>query len=345
MGDFPLMAWAIFLGVILLMLALDLFVLHRNPHEIRFKEALLGACAPVALACIFAGLIYFAYDRHWLGLGIIPPGVLAADPSALDQYPDTGLEALVAFVTGYIVELSLSADNVLLFILLMGAFAVPRAYQHRVLFWGVLGALVMRGAMIVGLSELIERFHVILYFFGCLLIFSGLKLLWTRNQAPDMTNSLTVRLAKRFIPVTPEYHGPHFFALINGKRFATPLLLVLVTIELMDLVFAVDSIPAVFAVTRDAFIVFTSNVFAILGLRSLYFLLSGVMDRFRYLKVGLSIVLVFVGIKMLLPLGNMRVRSDVSLGIIVAVLAVSMAWGGRGGRVAKDVTPGKPGAI
>ncbi len=195
----------------------------------------------------------------------------------------------------------------------------------------------MRGIMIVGLAELIEHFHAVLYFFGGLLIFTGIKMYVDRHKHPDVSKSLMVRLAKRLVPVTHEHHGHRFFVRIDGKRFATPLLLVLVSIELMDLVFAVDSIPAVFAVTRDAFIVFTSNVFAILGLRSMYFLLSGMMERFKYLKVGLAVVLVFVGVKMLLPFWNVQIPSEVSLGVIVIVLVGCMLWG--------RITPGKPGAI
>jgi len=323
MGDFPLLAWMGFLGVVLVLLALDLFVLHRHPHDIRWREALIGAAVPVVLALGFAVLLYFAYGHHWMGLGTLPPGI---DPALADAYPDTGWEALLAFLTGYIVELSLSADNVLLFVILMGAFAVPRAFQHRVLFWGVLGALVLRGVMIVGLSALIVRFNFVLYFFGGLLIFSGLRLFWTRHQKPDPAGNAVVRLARRLMPITPDYHGHRFIIRIDGRRWATPLLLVLVSIELMDLIFAVDSIPAVFAVTRDAFLVFTSNVFAILGLRSLYFLLAGVMERFTGLKVGLAIVLVFVGVKMLLPLWRVHIPAEVSLGVIVAVLAGSMLW-------------------
>jgi tellurite resistance protein TerC len=337
MGHLPLIAWAGFVGIVLGLLALDLFVLHRNPHEIKWREAVIGAAVPVVLALLFAGLLYFAYGRHWMGLGNLPAGI---DPALADQYPDTGLEGMVAFITGYIVELSLSADNVLLFVVLMGAFAVPRAYQHRVLFWGVIGALVLRGTMIVALSELIQRFEIVLYFFGGLLIFSGVRMFMVRRQEPDPANNLGVRIARRLIPLTPDYHGHRFYVRQAGKLFATPLLLVLISIELMDLIFAVDSIPAVFAVTRDPFIVFTSNVFAILGLRSLYFLLAGIMDRFKYLKVGLAFVLVFVGIKMLLPLWGLHMRSEVSLAVIVAVLTTSMLWGRRG-----KITPGKPGAI
>jgi tellurite resistance protein TerC len=209
--------------------------------------------------------------------------------------PQRGME----FLTGYLIEKALSVDNIFVFVLIFGAFSVPEAYQHRVLFWGILGALVMR-AIFVGLgAALIASFHWVLYLFGAFLVITGIKMLVMRDQGFDPRSNPAFRLFQRLVPAVDTYHGPAFSVVKEGRRFATPLLLVLVAVELTDLVFAVDSVPAIFAVTKDPFIVFTSNIFAILGLRSLYFLLAGVVDRFHLLKVGLSLVLVFVGLKML----------------------------------------------
>jgi tellurite resistance protein TerC len=322
-------AWALFLALILGMLFLDLFVFHRKPHEICLREALLGSAIPVVLAFGFAACIYYAYNAHVFHLGVSA----TVDP----LLPTNGRDASILFLTGYLVELSLSADNIFLFVLLMAFFQVPARLQHRVLFWGVLGALVMRAIMILVGAALLARFEWLIYLFGAFLVFTGLKMLRPRQTHRDPSASLPLRLAKKMIPLHSGFDGNKFFTRINGKRLATTLFLVLVCIEATDLVFALDSIPAIFGITRDPFLVFTSNMFAILGLRSLYFLLAGIMDKFRYLKVGLALVLTFVGVKMLLPLcGDLysrfvsqapehwKIPQSLSLGIILGTLALSI---------------------
>ena len=330
-----LIAWGAFLGFVLLMLALDLFVLHRNPHVISFKEALVGALVPVTVAIAFIGVIYYAYEHKVLSLGVIPPEILHSPGARF--WPTNGGDAAVLFLTGYLVELSLSADNVFLFVVLMSFFRVPRALQHRVLFWGVLGALVMRGVMIAAGSVLLTRFHWLIYVFGAFLVFTGGRMLFADAREPDPSQSLPIRLARKVLPLHPDFDGNRFFTRVNGKRLATSLLLVLICIEFTDLVFALDSIPAIFGITHDTFIVFTSNVFAILGLRSMYFLLAGVMNKFSYLKYGLAVVLGFVGVKMLLPLAGMlfgqlsgggnydwEFNKFLSLGVILGTLLASV---------------------
>jgi tellurite resistance protein TerC len=323
-------AWAVFLGLVLVLLAIDLLVLHRKPHEVHLKEALIGSLIPVTAALLFVGAIFWAYQTHWMDLGIIPAGANAK------FYPDTGHEAALLFVTGYLVELSLSADNVFLFVILMTFFRVPSQLQHRVLFWGVIGALLMRGVMILAGSALLTQFEWVIYLFGAFLLFTGIKMFFSGEEAKDPSDNLAVRLARKIFPVHDGYDGKHFFTRINGRRVATTLFLVLVCIEFTDLVFALDSIPAIFGITHDAFIVFTSNVFAILGLRSMYFLLAGVMDRFHLLKYGLALVLGFVGLKMVLPgvaeiynhfrgtQHEWEVGKYVSLGVIVFCLTASI---------------------
>jgi len=327
-------AWAVFLAFVLSLLAVDLFVRHRNPHEIRFREALLGTLLPMVAATGFAIALYYAYQYQWLDLGHLPAHLT---PKEFDYYPDTGAEAVLLFVTGYVVELSLSADNVFLFVVLMGFFAVPRHLQHRVLFWGVLGALVMRAVMILAGTALLAQFGSIIYIFGAFLLYTGLRMLFSKEDTEtDPSQSLPVRVARRILPLHPGYHGQRFFAKVDGKRAATTLFLVLVAIEFTDLVFALDSIPAIFGITKDPFIVFTSNVFAILGLRSMYFLLAGVIGKFHLLKYGLSLVLAFVGVKMLLPgLGELygqvlggthawHINKYAALAVVVGLLTVSV---------------------
>jgi len=328
-----LMAWGIFLAFVLGMLAVDLFVLHRKPHEVSLREAAIGSLLPIGLAILFTGAIYWAYETHFLTLGVVSE----ANAGAAAFYPDSGREAAVSFFTGYLVELSLSADNIFLFVVLMNFFKVPPKLQHRVLFWGVLGALVMRGVMILVGTALLAKFHWIIYVFGAFLIFTSIKMLLSKEQGGDPSANLGIRIVRKLVPIHPGYEGKRFFTRINGVVFGTTLLLVLLCIEFTDLVFALDSIPAIFGITLDSFIVFTSNVFAILGLRSMYFLLAGVMDRFHYLKVGLAAVLGFVGMKMCLPgLGHLygavaggehhwEVDKYVSLGVIVGALAISVA--------------------
>jgi tellurite resistance protein TerC len=334
-----LIAWGIFLLIVLTMLALDLFVLHRKPHTIQMREALLGAAIPVVAALLFAVGVYVAYDRHLLDLGT--PIAVSKGHEAL--YPTTGGDATLLFLTGYLVELSLSADNVFLFVILLSFFKVPRELQHRVLFWGVLGALVMRGIMIVAGAAILEHFEWVIYLFGAILIFTGIRMMFVSGEMKDPGNNVLVRLVKRILPFTEGYHGKRFFirersATGSLRTVGTTLFLVLLCIEFTDLVFALDSIPAIFGITRDPFLVFTSNVFAILGLRSMYFLLAGVMDKFHYLRYGLAFVLAFVGVKMVLPVASWaatRITGHpvewgldhyrfASLGVILGALGISI---------------------
>lgn len=296
----PILLWIGFNIFVLAMLALDLFVFHKEAHEVSMKEAAAWSVFWVALALVFNAGIY-----HFMG-------------------PQVGLE----FLTGYLIEKALSVDNIFVFVLIFSYFNVPPRYQHRVLFWGILGALVMRGAMIGAGAALIHRFHWIIYIFGAFLVFTGIRMATQTAHSIEPESNPVIRLIRRFIAVTDVYHGQKFFVReqIGGRlrRVATPLFVVLVMVETTDLIFAVDSIPAIFAITTDPFIVYTSNVFAILGLRALYFLLAGVIHRFHYLKLGLSVVLVFVGTKMLL-LDIYKVPIGLSLGVIALVLGGAVA--------------------
>lgn len=262
--------WIGFIILVLILLALDLGVFHRKAHVIKTKEALRWTGAWVAAALLFNLFIYFAYEYHLLDMGLT------------NVEPD-GRAASVLFFTGYVVEKSLSVDNIFVMALIFSYFAVPPVYQHRVLFWGILGALLMRGVMILVGAVLIERFHWVLYIFGAFLVFTAAKLLLVR-QEPNPKNNFLVKLASRLFPVTHEYAGQRFTVRVDGRLMLTPLALALVAVESTDLMFAVDSVPAIFAITEDPFIVFSSNVFAILGLRSLYFALAGIMHKFYYIK-------------------------------------------------------------
>lgn len=300
--------WILFNVFVLLMLALDLGVFHRKEHKVTFREAITWSAVWIVLALAFNYWVYTEYGRV------------------------KGLE----FLTGYLIEKSLSVDNIFVFVLLFSFFKVPDEYRHRVLFWGVLGALLMRAGFIAAGSVLIEKFHWIIYVFGAFLVFTGYKMM--KKKAEDMhpeDNPLVRWFVKRG-KVTQEYHGKKFFVTINGKRLATPLFLCLLSVEFTDLIFAVDSIPAIFAITKDPFIVYTSNVFAILGLRSLYFALEGIIDRFPYLRYGLAIVLIFIGIKMLL-VDVFKVPVAASLGIIAGILTLSVLWKGKSRPTAKPV--------
>ena len=288
--------WVGFNAFVLLMLALDLGVFHRKAHVVTFKESLAWTAVWIVMAMLF-------------NLGI---GHYMGDAKALE------------FFTGYVIEKSLSIDNIFVFALLFSYFAVPPLYQHKILFWGIIGALVLRATMIALGAKLISEFAWIIYVFGVFLIATGIKMMVKHETEVHPERNPLVRLFKRFMPVTPEYRGEKFFVRENGVVMATPLFIVLLLVEFTDLIFAVDSIPAIFAVTTDPFIVYTSNVFAILGLRSLYFALAGVMDKFHYLKIGLGVVLSFVGVKMLLAHSVWKIDTHVSLGVILAVLAGSI---------------------
>ncbi|MCC6315018.1 MAG: TerC family protein [Thermomicrobiales bacterium] len=288
--------WIGFTAFILVMLALDLGVFNRGAHEVSVKEAGRWVVAWVALAALF-------------GLGL---------------YVVQGSEPALEFFTGYVIEYSLSMDNIFVFVLIFTSFAVPAAYQHRVLFWGILGALVMRAAMIFAGATLIERFHWIMYLFGAFLVVSGVRMALGGIEEIHPERNPVVNLARRVLPVTPDYVGQHFFVRNAGRLLATPLLIVLVMVETTDLIFAVDSIPAIFAVTQDPFIIYTSNVFAILGLRSLYFVLRGAVDRFHYLRHALAGVLTFVGAKMLLA-DIYKIPTVAALLVIVGLLGIALA--------------------
>ena len=287
--------WVGFTVFVLSMLALDLGVFHKKAHAVRFKEALVWSAVWVSLALAFNLLVY-----QWFGA-------------------QRGLE----FLTGYLIEKALSVDNIFVFLVIFSFFAVPAAYQHRVLFWGILGALVMRAAFIGAGAVLLQRFHWIVYVFGGFLVITGVKLLVHRNAEIHPERNPVYRLFRRLVPMVTGYRGSRFTVVENGKRYATPLLAVLVVVEATDVVFAVDSIPAIFAVTGDPFIVYTSNIFAILGLRALYFLLADVMDRFHYLKLGLAFVLCFVGVKMLI-LDVYKIPVVASLVVVASLLAGSI---------------------
>ncbi len=287
--------WTGFVAFVLLMLAIDLGVFHRKAHEVTVKEAALWSAAWVALAAVFAGGVHF-----WFGS-----------------------QRALEFATGYLIEKALAVDNIFVFVVIFATFGIPAIYQHRVLFWGVLGALVLRALFIFAGGALLQHFHWTIYVFGGILALTGAKLLLQRNQEPHPEKNPVVRAFQRVFPVAKELDGEHFTVVKDGKRFATRLLLALVAVEVTDLIFAVDSIPAIFAVTSDPFIVFTSNIFAILGLRSMYFLLAGVVHRFVYLKIGLSFVLIFVGVKMLL-VDAYKVPIGASLGIIALILGTSV---------------------
>jgi tellurite resistance protein TerC len=295
--------WIGFIACVLVFIAMDLGLFRRGAHVVGFREALAWSALWFALAMAFGGLM-----ACW-----------------------RGHEEATEFVTGYLIELSLSLDNILVIALIFAAFRVPPEFQHRVLAWGILGALAMRGVMIAVGAKLVENFSWTLYIFGAFLVFTGIKMLFEKKGEMDMEKNLALRLVKKVFPVTPNFVSQKFFSRLNGKFALTPLALVLVLVETTDLIFAVDSVPAVFSVTRKAFIVFTSNVFAILGLRSLYFLLAGAIGMFRYLKAGLSVVLVFVGAKMLLDPHDhepkwfqFEISTVISLLVIAVILSTSI---------------------
>ncbi|MHB1297380.1 MAG: TerC family protein [Gemmatimonadaceae bacterium] len=309
--------WSGFFAFIFIVLALDLGVFNRKAHSPSLKEAMVFTAATVVMACGFAAFLYFAYNGHWLGLG--------SHRDAVDGLVNDGRLAAVKFLTGYVVELSLSMDNVFVIALIFEHLKVPLMYQHRVLFWGILGALVMRGAMIGVGAQLVARYHWILYVFGAFLVFTGLRMLFQNSAAKEEdVESWVTRWLRRRFPVTDRFHEQHFLVELNGRKFLTPLAVALVLVETTDLIFAVDSIPAIFAITADPFLVFTSNVFAILCLRSLYFGLAGLIEKFRYLKVSLALVLAIVGVKMLLGSWIKSWLGDDAnfwlLGLIAAVL-------------------------
>ena len=301
------MAWILFNLAVIGMLALDLGVFHRRAHVVRVREALIWSCVWIASAMLFNLGVYFV----------------------------SGTERALEFLAGYLIEKSLSVDNVFVFVMIFGYFRVPAEYQHRVLFWGVFGALIMRALFIAAGITLIERFHWIIYVFGAFLIFTGIKMSRHKGAEIHPERNPLIRLARRFLPVTDTYHGQKLVIRRAGRIAATPLFLVLLIVETTDLIFAVDSIPAILAVSRDAFIVYTSNVFAILGLRALYFALAGIMSMFHLIHLGLSAILVFVGTKMLLT-DVYKIPIVWSLAVIAGILLLSIAASMRWPKRADD---------
>jgi len=287
--------WLGFTLFVLVMIVLDLVVFHRKAHEVSLRESLIWTGVWIGLALAFNGLVY-----HWFGR-------------------DRALE----FLTGYVIEKALSVDNLFVFLVIFSYFAVPPALKHRVLLWGILSALVLRAVFIFAGAALLQRFHWIIYVFGGFLVITAVKLVMQKDEEIHPEKNPMLRLFKRIMPILPEYRGTNFFVVENGRRYGTALLMVLLVVETTDIIFAVDSIPAVFAVTNDPFIVYTSNIFAVLGLRALFFALAGIMDRFHYLKIGLALVLAFVGVKMLIS-AFYKIPIGIALGVIAAVLAGSI---------------------
>ncbi|GJQ29354.1 MAG: membrane protein [Phycisphaerae bacterium] len=293
--------WIGFIVFVLAMLAIDLFLVNRDPHEVRMKEALgwTGVC--VALALLFNVAVYYIYEHDWLGIGsnfanLTAPG----GPEHLVVPTGMGKRAATEFFTGWLIEYSLSMDNIFVIALIFAHFRIPAKYQHRVLFWGIMGALILRGVMILAGSVLVTRFEWVIYLFGLFLIYTGIKMVGQNSDDYDPEQGIVLRTARRLLPVTAGLDGERFTTRVDGRLMVTPLFIVLLIVESTDVVFAVDSIPAIFGITRDPFLVFTSNVFAIMGLRSLYFALASLMNKFTYLKYSLAFILVFVGVKMML---------------------------------------------
>jgi len=290
-----MLPWINFTAIVFIMLALDLGVFNREAHEVSVKEALGWSAVWVAVSLLFNLGVWY-----WNG-------------------PEVALQ----FLTGYLIEKALSVDNIFVFVLLFSYFKVKAIYQHKVLFWGIIGAFIMRAVLIATGSALIRHFDWIFYVFGAFLVITGIKMAFSKEEHVDPEKNIMVRLARRFIPVTPEYREGKFFVIEHGKRYATPLFIAILAVEATDLVFALDSIPAIFAITPDPFIVYTSNVFAILGLRALYFALAGVITMFHYLKFGLSMILVFVGVKMILA-HHFKIPIGIALGVVAAILVLSV---------------------
>ncbi len=335
--------WLGFIAFVLLMLALDLGVFHRKAHVVTVKEAIAWSGVWLAMGLAFAVFVHFTYEGQWFGLSTV------ADP--VDGLPNDGSTATEKYLTGYVVEKSLSVDNIFVIAMIFNFFAVPPLYQHRVLFWGILGALVLRGVMIALGARLIAEFHWVLYIFAAFLILTAIKMLFLKAEHTDPNKTVVVRLTRRLFPVTARFHGEHFIVRAGapasyesevpgtpamsdeivekarpGTLLLTPLALALVMVETTDVIFAVDSIPAIFAITGDPFLVFTSNVFAILGLRSLYFALAGMVKQFRYLKAALALVLLVVGAKMLLAESlKLILGKHFNLYLLMVVLAILAA--------------------
>lgn len=305
------LAWLGFIAFVLVMLALDLGVFNRDPHVVRMRESLMWTCLWITLAMGFGVFVFFAYENHWFDLGTNP------------AHATKGKDAALLFLTGYVIEQSLSLDNIFIIALIFAHFRVPQKFQHRVLFWGIIGALILRGVMIGAGGALIQRFSWTVYVFGLLLLFTAGKMMFGGHADIHPDRSLLVRIAKRFFPVTNRFDGANFFVLVDGKHTATMLFVALLAVEGADVLFAVDSIPAIFSITTDPFIVFTSNIFAILGLRSLYFALAATMHKFRYVQTSLTFMLAFIGTKMLLT-HHYSIPTWVSLSVIAGILTTGI---------------------
>ena len=338
--------WSAFIAFVLVLLALDLGVFHRKAHVVKVKEALAWSAGWISLGLAFTAVVYFLYEGHWHGLGLTTDLMSVSDANPLGH--NDGRAAALKFITGYLIEKSLSVDNIFVIAMVFGMIKVPALYRHRVLFWGILGALVMRGAMIAVGAQMITRFSWTIYVFGGILILTALKMMFIKEDEGDPAGSAVLRWARKVMPVTDRYHGEHFFVKAgtkasheapvpgadeqvdhavdrakHGTWMMTPLLLALIVVEFTDLVFAVDSIPAIFAITTDPFLVFTSNVFAILGLRSLYFALEGMIDSFHHLKTALALVLLLVGFKMIAHSWMKSVLGEhFTLWVLLAVLFI-----------------------
>ena len=353
-----IMIWSAFIAFVLLLLALDLGVFHREAHVVKTKEALKWSAAWISLGLAFTGVVYFLYETHWHGIGLTTDLMSVSETNPLGY--NNGRAAALKFLTGYLIEKSLSVDNIFVIAMVFGMIKVPALYRHRVLFWGILGALVMRGVMIAVGTQMITRFSWTIYVFGGLLILTALKMLLIKEDESDPAGSAVLRWARKVLPVTDRFHGEHFFVKAgtkasheapvpgadeqvdhavdrakHGTWMMTPLLLALIVVEFTDLVFAVDSIPAIFAITTDPFLVFTSNVFAILGLRSLYFALEGMIDEFHHLKTALALVLLLVGVKMMAhPWLKAVLGGNFNLWVLLLVLTIL-----AGGVIASLVFP------
>lgn len=313
--------WAGFIALILILMAFDLGLLNRKAHIPSTKEAILNSIGWVSLALLFNIFIYFAYENKWLALGTYP------------HEPMDGAEAALKYLTGYLLEEALSVDNLFVMALVFTQFRVPQKYQHRILFWGIIGVLFFRG-ILIGLGiELVHHFHWLFYFFGGMLILSAYKMWQQKGEEPEDLHKLkVVRLIRKFYPVSNRYDGGHFFTIENGVRAATPMLVALIVVETTDILFAFDSVPAVFSITTDPFLVFSSNIFAIMGLRSLYFVLAKVIDRFNYLEYSLIAILFFIGIKMMLIPLKVHIPVWLSLGAIALLLGagiIGSLWKGN----------------
>jgi tellurite resistance protein TerC len=310
--------YGLFTLFVLMMLALDLGVFHRKAHDVSFKEASIWSVVWVSLALVFNFILYryalwkFPQDERLLAVPGFNPDLAAWTVS-------------LEFLTGYVIEKSLSVDNIFVFVMVFAYFAIPSKYQHRILFYGILGALIFR-AIFIAMGSALMQYQFIVYIFGAFLLFTGIKMMFAGDKEVDPEKNFLIRLFKRFVPVTPQLHGQKFFIREGGKLFATPLLIALLFLELTDIIFAVDSVPAIFALTNEPMIVFTSNIFAILGLRAMYFMLAGAVDKFHLLKYGLSLVLIFVGLKMVWLNDAFGGKFPISwsLGIILGTIALSV---------------------